>query len=254
MYPNGDTPEEMRKSRDESNGIIFSLLMKKVKNVSDVINYKELKIKYYNSYSPVKTDKQREQNNKNKEDLENIITDLCHKEPLFCQIEVVHIKNERIVENGKYYLCEYEKIGYFDLNHTPLKEKINIIKKEEINEGEQDENQKLAEPVVNVNVYKAEPDNTGNLNYTKEEGNENNSRYLKYKVGAGLGGLGGAVFGTLGGLAYVGGITSWISLVGAIAAGAAATGAVIAAPVAIGIGIAGAIGAGIGYVISKLFD
>ena len=47
----------MRQSRDESNRIIFSKLMDKVKNVSDVINYKELRIKYYNSYSPVKYDK-----------------------------------------------------------------------------------------------------------------------------------------------------------------------------------------------------
>ena len=141
-----------------------------------------------------------------------------------------------------------------EFNHTPLKEKINIIKKEEINEDEQDENQKLPEPVVNVEVYKAEPDNTGNLNYTKEEGNEDNSRYLKNKVGAGLGGLGGAALGALGGLAYAGGITSGIGVVSAITAGAAATGAVIAAPVAIGVGVVGVIGAGIGYGISKLFD
>ena len=36
--PNGDTQEEMKQSRDESNGKIFSGLMEKVKNVSDIID------------------------------------------------------------------------------------------------------------------------------------------------------------------------------------------------------------------------
>jgi len=82
--PNGDTQEEMKQSRDESNGKIFSGLMEKVKNVSDVIDYKELNIKFYNSYSPVKNEKQKNQNNKNTEDLEILIKDICQKEPLFC--------------------------------------------------------------------------------------------------------------------------------------------------------------------------
>ena len=36
--PNGDTQEEMKQSRDESNGKIFSGLMEKVKNVSNIID------------------------------------------------------------------------------------------------------------------------------------------------------------------------------------------------------------------------
>ena len=99
----------MRQSRDESNRIIFSKLMDKVKNVSDVINYKELRIKYYNSYSPVKYDKQQIQNNQNKKDLEMLINDLCTKDPLFCQIEIIHVRNEGVEEeNGKKYILEYE--------------------------------------------------------------------------------------------------------------------------------------------------
>ena len=249
--PNGDTPEEMRQSRDESNGLIFSKLMKKVQNVSDVINYKELKIKYYNSYSPVKNENQQNQNNKNKEDLEIVIEDLCKTKPLFCQIEIKHIKNEIIEENGKKYLAEYEIIGYFDLNHLPIKEEKRDIKKEEIKE---EEKKNIPPPSLDVDVYKANTDSSGNLNYVKEPGNENNSKYLKNKIGAGLGGIGGAAVGALGGLAYVGGITSGAGLATAITTGAAATASVIAAPVAIGIGVIGAVGAGIGYGISKLFD
>ena len=123
----------MRQSRDESNGIIFSKLMDKVKNVSDVINYKDLRIKYYNSYSPVKNEKQKDKNNKNKEDLEILLNDLCQKNPLFCSVEVTNFKNKIIEENGKKYIADYDKISFFDFNKSPLKEKIiNISKKEEI--------------------------------------------------------------------------------------------------------------------------
>ncbi len=106
----------MKQIRDESNGKIFPGLTEKVKNVSDVIDYKELNIKFYNSYSPVKNENQKIQNNKNKEDLEILKKDICQKEPLFYQIEITHVNNEKIVEKGKTYLVEYELIIYYDLN------------------------------------------------------------------------------------------------------------------------------------------
>ena len=133
--PNGDTQEEMKQSRDESNGKIFLGLMEKVKNVSDIIDNKEL-IKFYNSYSPVKNERQKIQNNRNKEDLEILIKDICQKELLFCQIEITHVNNEKIVENGKAYLVEYELIEYFDLNQLPIKVYKKIIKRKEIVEIE----------------------------------------------------------------------------------------------------------------------
>jgi hypothetical protein len=200
--PNGDTPDEMRQSRDESNSLIFSKLMEKVKNVSDVIDYKELRIKYYNSYSPVKNENQKIQNSKNKEDLEIILNDLSQKEPLFCHIEVKRINNEKIEENGKKYLIDYETIGYFDLNHLPKKEITTLIKKEEIKEKV---NQYIPPPSFNIDVYKDQQYSKGNLNYIKIIGDENTSKYLKNKIGAGVG---GAALGALGGLAYVGGVTT----------------------------------------------
>ena len=239
----------MKESRDESNGIIFTNLMDKVKNVSDVIDYKQLRIKYYNSYSPVKNEKQKDKNNKNKEDLEILLNDLGGRDPLFCQIEVVHVQNEKIEENGQKFLVEYERVGFFDFNHNPLYEKINMIKKDLIKDE-----QKVPEVSAQVNVYKANSDGEGNLNYTEEKGNENNSKYLKNKIGAGIGGVAGAGLGVLGGLAYAGGIGSGIGLGGAIAAGAGAAAATLAAPIAIGVGAVGLIGTAIGYGISKLFD
>ena len=181
-----------------------------------------------------------------------LINDLYTKEPLFCQIEIIHVQNEKNEEKGKKYIVEYEKIGYFDLNHSPLKERINIIKKEPINEKL---NQDLPPVSADVKVFKAKSDSNGNLIYTKEEGNENNSKYMKNKVGAGIGGIGGAALGVLGGLASAGGFNfGEISLYTAISAGVSASASTIAAPVAIGFGAAGVIGAGVGYGIAKLFD
>lgn len=131
--PDGDTLEEMIQMRDETNKIIFSKIMDKVKNISDVIDYKDLTIKYYNSQNYPKKEKQIIQNGKNKEDLELLLNDLCKLDPMFCNVEVSHIKNKEIEENGKKYLTEYEKIAFFDFYDTPIKEKINIIKKEPIN-------------------------------------------------------------------------------------------------------------------------
>jgi len=64
---------------------MFSEIMKEFKNVSDVIDFKELKIKYYDLNPFVKDDEDRKiQKKKDKEDLEILLDDFCKKEPLFC--------------------------------------------------------------------------------------------------------------------------------------------------------------------------
>ena len=58
--PNEDEDEEdMKKSRSISNGQIFEQIMEKVKGVSDVISYNDLKIKYCNSYSEAKNNNKK---------------------------------------------------------------------------------------------------------------------------------------------------------------------------------------------------
>ena len=251
--PNGDSEEEKKKMRDESNGIIFSNLMKKVKDVSDVIDYKELNIKYYNSYSPIRKDRegQVEQNNKNKEDIEKLMKDLCSKQPLFCQIEIKHIKNERVEENGKKYLVESEIIGFFDLNNSPIQQIVNIIKKEEIKEQKKEKDKKELPPVsVTVDVYKAQKNKEGELKHVQQKGDKTNSKYIK-NSSAGIGGIGGAALGTLGGITYAGlTTTSATGLMGGLTAGLGLGASVLAAPVAVG----AVAGAGIGYTIYKLFE
>ena len=80
--PYGDSLKQMKKFRDKQNEIIFPKIMERVKNVSDAIDYKELKVKYYNSYSPVKNFNQKIQNILIKDDLEIILSELCETDPL----------------------------------------------------------------------------------------------------------------------------------------------------------------------------
>ena len=90
--PDGDTENEMRENREK----IFSNIMDKVKEVSDVIDYKELRVKYFNSYSPVKNDNQKKKNIIVRNDLEIDLDYLTKTEPLFSQIEIIHVKNQII--------------------------------------------------------------------------------------------------------------------------------------------------------------
>jgi len=146
--PDGDDIEEMKKYRDRDNRKIFSRIMDKVKDVSDVIDYNNLKIRYYNSYSPVKNEKQRKKNIKVRDDLEILLNELSKNEPLFNQIEIMHIKNYKITENGKDYLAEVEIIRDFDQNNEPLKENIKIISLKEIFTKDE-----ILKTEVNVDVY-----------------------------------------------------------------------------------------------------
>jgi GTPase Era involved in 16S rRNA processing len=213
--PNEDYPEEIRRSKEETNSKLFSDLMQNIKNISDVIDYRALKIKYYNSYSPVRNEKQRIQNSKNKEDIERLLNDFCEKEPLFCFIEFMQIKNERIVEDGITYSVEYQVIGFFDLNHRPIKEKTTIISKKIINDYI---------PPISIDYYRTNINK--DIKHEVKPIPEEESKLRKYKsqIGFGGGGLAGFAIAAL------------------ASAGTAAT-----------LG-AGLLGAGIGYGISKLFD
>ena len=154
--------------------------MDKVIIVSEVINYKDLKIKYYNFYSPEKNVKQKNQNKKNRKDLEILLTELCEKEKLYCQIEISHEKNEKVKENGEYYLLESIKILYYDFNNSPIKEKKFIIKKEEIvkEKGKDNKKDEKEYQIVDLQVYVAERDKNDNLYYTKKD--KGLSKYLNY--------------------------------------------------------------------------
>ena len=149
--PNDDfDEEEMKNERRINNSKIFKELMEKVKAVSDTISYDDLKIKYFNSYSEATNNKKKKSNDRTRDELEVIFDELSKNSPLFCQVEIKHIKNHKWKENGKEYIGEVEIIGFFDLNKEPIKEIMNIIKKEEVIK-----HQNYSPPSYNYYVYKA---------------------------------------------------------------------------------------------------
>ena len=178
--PSGDSLEEMIESRNKSNGELFKNLMEKVKDVSNVIDYKNLKFKYFNSYCPVKKDKQKEINEKNRDETEKLLDDLIKEKPLFCQIEIVEVKNEIIKEEGKTYSVDYELVCYFDFNHAPLKTDRNVLRREELIENKESNKSPPPPPTISKPiVIKAKKNEKGKLQFTKEEGNEKNSKIVK---------------------------------------------------------------------------
>lgn len=178
--PSGDSLEEMIESRNKSNGELFKNLMEKVKDVSNVIDYKNLKFKYFNSYCPVKKLIQKEINEKNRDETEKLLDDLIKEKPLFCQIEIVEVKNKIIKEKGKTYSVDYELICYFDFNHIPLKTDRNVLRREELIENKESNKYPPPPPTISKPiVMKAMKNEKGKLQYTKEEGNEKNSKIVK---------------------------------------------------------------------------
>ena len=224
--PDGDTENEMRENRDKSNGKIFSNIMVKVKEVSDVIDYKELRVKYFNSYSPVKNDKQKNKNIKVRDDLEIDLDYLTNTEPLFSQIEIIHVKNQIINDEktGKKFIAELEIYGFFDLNgKKPLYEKRKIISQVELTKENEKE---LPAPEIDLKVINAQKDEKDHLHIETNKGNEENSNYIKYKgtkVGLGVGGIGGAI---VGGIAIGVGALAALPAVG-VGLGIAAVGTII---------------------------
>ena len=223
--PDGDSEIEMKQARDKSNGEIFSKLMDKVKDVSDVINYKDLNTKYFNSYSPVKTDRQKFKNSKVRDELEVELNKLILYPALFSKIEIIRVSNYKIEDktNNKKFLAEIEVIGFFDLNNTPLKEKTNILKKREVSE-EEFKKTKQAQP--KVQVCKAIRNQLGNLYYITEEGTIENSNYLQLSNAAKGFGIGGIGAGILGGLGVAAGIVS-LPAVGVAAAVSGVVGGIV---------------------------
>ena len=202
--PYGDeTEEDMKTSRNQTNKEIFSQIMEKIKEVSDVIDYNDLKRKYFNSFSEAKNKKQKEKNNENREELQKLLIELIEAPPLFNQIEIKHIKNHKWEENGKEYYGEVEIIGYFDLNNEPIKERINVISKNEVQKE-----QYIPPPKYSYHVYNAGYSSNGKLRYNHYSGNESNSKYAKGHEGAGgfLGALSGGGIGAAIGFAYFSGV------------------------------------------------
>ena len=63
-----------------------------IKDVSDIISYKDLKIKYFNSYSEANNKNKKKSNDRTRDELEVIFEKLSKNPILFCQVEIEHKK------------------------------------------------------------------------------------------------------------------------------------------------------------------
>ena len=224
------TEEEIIEERSASNKEIFSKLMEKVKNVSEVISYENLKKKYFNSHSDPKNNKKKiKRNNQNREELEVLLDELCKNEPLFTRVEVTTVKNHKWIceEDGKEYIGEVKKVSYFDFNNEPLKETIHIISKKEV-----EKNFNYPRPSSHCDQFTGGYDNGGNIIYIPKPKpiepdaipipnklKENNYSYVAKSAlgGAGVGGIVGCAVAAVAS-GPVGWIVGGCSLAGAVGA------------------------------------
>lgn len=233
----------MKKDRDSSNKEIFSDIMESIKNVSDVIDYMDLKTKYFNSYWPIKPGLEKQQNNeneKNRNELENSLDELSLKEPLFSKIEIAKISGQIIQQNEKYYQADILIIGYFDLNNNkPIKEEKSILKQIEIDDLSKIKNK----PKIEFATYEGNIDENNKV-YIFEKLNPTDAYYRKRYLDLGLGGLIGAIAGGV-----IGGAIFFVNPVGLATVISYGVGALIGGGAAGG-GILG----GIGGFIKSLFN
>ena len=170
----GEGEEEMKEIRNVYNGKIFESLMEKVKGVSDIISYKDLNIKYCNSFSEPSNKKKILYNNRTREQLESVFDELSKNPPLYNQVEIKHITNHKWTEeDGIEYIGEVEMIYFFDLNKEPIKQRINVIKKDKVIQG-----QSYPPSHCENYIYNATRSSSGYINYQRQEANQGNSRLL----------------------------------------------------------------------------
>ena len=196
--PDGDTEEEMKKTRDQSNKKILGDIMQKIKKISRVIDYNDLTTKYFNSYSPMKNEKQKAKNKKNKEELEIVLEKISKKEPLFTRIEIVTKKNFVYEEGKVYYKGTLILVGFIGLAQKPIKEERYINDRNKINKEEYEKYLKLNKDTSDItfNRIEAKKDNSGEVNTTttKDEG----GYYSRLFKNSGIGGLIGLGIGAIG--------------------------------------------------------
>ena len=160
----GESKEVIKEYRDATNSEIFTKIMEKVKKVSDVIPYKDLKIRYFNLASKPKTEKQKKNNIKYRDELEILLDELSKNTPLFHRIEIQQIQNYKLKEDDIEYNAEVQIIQYINLNEKPIGQAIDVISKKKIVKNDDC-------PPTSCNTYicKGSRANDGTLEHTVEK-------------------------------------------------------------------------------------
>jgi GTP-binding protein EngB required for normal cell division len=198
--PYGDSLEEMKSEKDSSNKEIFGDIMNSVNQVSDVIDYNDLKTQYFNSYWPIKEDRRIEQttsNNQNRKNLEVLLNDFSQKEPLFSKIEIVTQKGQIFQKDDKYFSADVTLIGYFDLNgKKPIKEEKLLTNYKEVKNPPL-----IQKPNYSITVNRGGLNRNGKVEIEHVPATNENSYYHNKFKDIGIGGaIGAGVGAAIGGI------------------------------------------------------
>ena len=137
--------------------------MEKVKNVSDVINYKDLNIKYFISFCPIKKPSQEKKNILVRNELEIELVNLMSYPPLFSKIEIITITDFKIEDKvtKQKFLAKIELIWIIDLNEKSVNEKVKVLSKRVASQNVFNNTKQKTE----IQVCKVIKNNLGNLYY-----------------------------------------------------------------------------------------
>lgn len=179
--PNGESKEDIKKKSNEILSNIFDNIMNKVKQVSNPINFFQIKKKYVNIYSKPKNNKQIESNEEYKKGLISDIVEYANLCPMFSKLQIFQFEKYEIEENdGNIYDCDL-KI-YLDSNDNVIYKEFDILGKY----PKKDFN--IKDQVIKYDYQKCEIDEEGNLIKinTKKEGLKEIFSNSKSKFGGAL--------------------------------------------------------------------
>ena len=133
-YEDLDENEEMRRQKFYSD---FRIIRSKIEGFSEIKDYKEIKKKYFNSYWPIKREKQEYRNREVRKELEKELEELVNTNiSEYSKIEFVNAYDYKYIEDDKTYLVDLEIIRFIPVN----KEITRIFSKREINKNDPKEN------------------------------------------------------------------------------------------------------------------
>ena len=154
--PDGDSEEEIKKRAEVTLSNIIKIIMNKVKDVSNTVNFGQLNRKYVNIFSKAKNKKQLEKNSEVRKELINEIVKYNKFTPMFSKLQIFSFEKYQLVP-GENKLYDLDFYIYLDANNNPVYEKHKINKTYEKTKD------LLKEQKINVNIEGCEFDEEGNL-------------------------------------------------------------------------------------------
>ena len=154
--PDGDSEEEIKQRANHTLSNIFTIIMDKVKDVSNPLSFRQINKKYINIYSKAKTNTQIEKNRKIRKELINEIIKYNKLTPMFSKLQIFNFEKYLLKPNDD-KLYDFDFYIYLDSNNNPVHEECKIHKVYENNKDF------LKEQKINLNIEDCEINEEGHL-------------------------------------------------------------------------------------------